>query len=156
MKTIFDYIQVSFSEYEYFKQEDIAGKLEIFFQMYDSQNSDGKLNLSAFFNTVKDYIDSETNDDDLNDYSKMGSEISYDYESYEANYDRVDVMIDDSTIMIESNSLKATRLVTYRFIESGYILSRDVAMEKLFRKDKVTRYLRIFRIIDHSTGICLN
>ena len=156
MKTIFDYIQVSFSEYEYFKQEDTAGKLEIFFQMYDSQNSDGKLNLSAFFNTVKDYIDSETEDDDLNDYSKMGSEISYDYESYEANYDRVDVMIDDSTIMIESNSLKATRLVTYRFIESGYILSRDVAMEKLFRKDKVTRYLRIFRIIDHSTGICLN
>ena len=65
-------------------------------------------------------------------------------------------MIDEQNIMIESNSLKALRFVTYKFVECGYIIRRDHAVEKMFRKDKVTRYLRIFRIIDQSAGICLN
>ena len=68
----------------------------------------------------------------------------------------VDVMIDDRNIMIESNSLRAVRHVTYKFVESGYILQRDLATEKIFRKDKTTRYIRIFRIISYVNSMCLN
>ena len=65
-------------------------------------------------------------------------------------------MIDDEIIMIEANSLRALRLVKNRFIEAGYILQRDVEQEKMFRKDKVTKYMRIFYIVDQITGICFN
>ena len=58
--------------------------------------------------------------------------------------------------MIESNSLKALRFVTYKFIESGYILRRDLAVEKMFRKDKVTKYLRVFKIINQASDLCFN
>ena len=70
--------------------------------------------------------------------------------------DFVDVMIDDENIMIESNSLRALRHVTNKFMESGYMLQRDLATEKLFRKDKTTRYMRVFRIINFTNSICLN
>ena len=65
-------------------------------------------------------------------------------------------MIDDDNIMIESNSLVALRYIVYKFFESGYILSRDKDMEKMFKKDKVTRYMRIFRIVDQVSTICIN
>lgn len=72
------------------------------------------------------------------------------------NHDFVDVMIDDDNIMIESNSLRALRIVTSKFMESGYMLQRDIATEKLFKKDKTTRYIRVFRIINFINSICLN
>lgn len=157
MKTIFDYINVSYSEYEYFKQQGPAGKVELLFQIYDSQSNPGSINLSKFFDSVKDYIDSDTPESIEPETLPGFTHIpNWSEESYETDAERVDVMMDEKTIMIESNSLKATRLVAYRFVESGYILSRDISMEKMFRKDKVTRYLRIFRIIDQSAGICLN
>ena len=73
-----------------------------------------------------------------------------------SDIEHVDVMIDDENIMIESNSLRAVRHVTYKFIESGYILKRDIALEKMFRKDKSTRYIRVFKIINYSSEMCLN
>jgi hypothetical protein len=66
------------------------------------------------------------------------------------------VMIDDENIMIESNSLRATRHIIYKFMESGYIIQRDKNMEKTFKRDKVTRYLRIFRIINQTDSLCIN
>ena len=69
---------------------------------------------------------------------------------------RVDVLIDDDNIMIESNSLRAIRHITLKFVESGYILARYKDMEKTFRKDKITKYMRIFRIIDQVSTICPN
>ena len=65
-------------------------------------------------------------------------------------------MIDDQNILIESNNLRAVREVTNHFMESGYILARDRKLEKMFRKDKITRYLRVFTIISQVTTICLN
>jgi hypothetical protein len=70
--------------------------------------------------------------------------------------DYVEVLIDDDNIMVESNSIKAIRQIVYRFFESGYILQRDKNMEKMFKRDKITRYLRIFRIIDQVSVICTN
>ena len=43
-----------------------------------------------------------------------------------------------------------------RFIEAGYLISRDKENEKMFKRDKTTRYLRVYSIIDQTTGICLN
>jgi hypothetical protein len=70
--------------------------------------------------------------------------------------DFVEVMIDNDTIMIESNGLRAMRHIIYTFAETGYILRRDRDTEKMFKADKVTRYLRIFKIIDQTSVICLN
>jgi hypothetical protein len=58
--------------------------------------------------------------------------------------------------MIEANSLRAIRVVMNNFMQSGYILQRDKQTEKMFSKDKVTKYIRVFNIIDQITGICFN
>jgi hypothetical protein len=77
-------------------------------------------------------------------------------DNYLDSNQKVDVTIDDTNIMIETNSLKALRHVSYRFVESGYILQRDRLTEKMFQKDKLTKYIRVFRILNHTSSICSN
>jgi hypothetical protein len=145
MKTLFSYIHVNYSEYQYYLTLNRADQVKYLFDIYDSeQTKQSGLDLSTFFDSVKQYIIEE----------ESHPIISYDDSMQDV--DRVDIMIDDENIMIESNSLKAMRHVIYKFVESGYILRRDIMMEKSFRKDKITRYLRIFRIIDFYVGICTN
>jgi hypothetical protein len=145
MKTLFSYIHVNYSEYQYYLTLNRADRVKYLFDIYDSeQTKQSGLDLSTFFDSVKQYIIEE----------ESHPIISYDDSMQDV--DRVDIMIDDENIMIESNSLKAMRHVIYKFVESGYILRRDIMMEKSFRKDKITRYLRIFRIIDFYVGICTN
>lgn len=147
MKTIFENIHVGLPEFEYFNQLPKPDQLQYFFDVYEAQDviqNDSSLmpNLKSFFESVHS---------SLNNTNKTeNSEIDSD------KIQRVDVTIDDENIMIESNSLRAVRHVTNKFIESGYIIQRDPATEKMFKKDKVTRYIRVFRIIDFITGICLN
>jgi hypothetical protein len=148
MKTIFDEIHVGYPEFEYFNQLPKQDQLQYFFDVYEAQqsiqNDEGLVpNLKSFFESVHSSLDKED----------MESETSA---IEPGNVQRVDVTIDDENIMIESNSLRAVRHVTNKFIESGYIIQRDPATEKMFKKDKVTRYIRVFRIIDFITGICLN
>jgi hypothetical protein len=139
MKMIFENIIINYSEYEYFKQLPKADQIHYFFDLYQmNETSKGELDLKSFFESVHSSL-SANNEQELDD-----------------NVDRVDVTLDEDNIMIESNSLRAVRHVTYKFIESGYIIQRDPATEKMFKKDKVTRYIRVFRIIDFITGICLN
>jgi hypothetical protein len=145
MKTMFSYIHVNYSEYQYYLTLSESEQLAYLFDIYAAeQNKQSGLDLSTFFDSVKQYIIEE----------ESHPIISYDDSMQDV--DRVDIMIDDENIMIESNSLKAMRHVIYKFVESGYILRRDIMMEKSFRKDKITRYLRIFRIIDFYVGICTN
>jgi len=145
MKTMFSYIRVNYSEYQYYLTLSESEQLAYLFDIYAAeQNKQSGLDLSTFFDSVKQYIIEE----------ESHPIISYDDSMQDV--DRVDIMIDDENIMIESNSLKAMRHVIYKFVESGYILRRDIMMEKSFRKDKITRYLRIFRIIDFYVGICTN
>jgi hypothetical protein len=146
MKTIFDKIHVGYSEFEYFNQLPKQDQIQYFFDVYEAQysiDSDSSIvpNLTSFFDSVHSAMQESNTEIDA---------IEPD------NIQRVDVTIDDENIMIESNSLRAVRHVTNKFIESGYIIQRDTATEKMFRKDKVTRYIRVFRIIDFITGICLN
>jgi len=148
MKTIFDEIHVGYPEFEYFNQLPKQDQLQYFFDVYEAQQSiqnDAGLvpNLKSFFESVHSSLDKEETESETSAIEP-------------GNIQRVDVTIDDENIMIESNSLRAVRHVTNKFIESGYIIQRDPATEKMFKKDKVTRYIRVFRIIDFITGICLN
>jgi len=141
MKTIFDSIVVNYAEYSYFKQLPISDRINYFFDIYEaSLIRNNGLDLSKFFDTVKDSF----------------AEEKPEHSQFPMDRDHVDVMIDDHNMMIESNSLRALRHIVYKFIESGYILRRDTQMEKMFRKDKITKYLRIFQIVDQTSSICTN
>ena len=65
-------------------------------------------------------------------------------------------MVDDQNILIESNSLKAVRIIKSKFIENGFILQRDKETEKMFKRDKLTKYLRVFIIVSQVNPICYN
>lgn len=141
MKTIFDLITVNYAEYSYFQKSSTADQVKFLLELYDgATRRAAPLDLSRFFEAVNQ---------DLED-----TEITITGDMTDP--DRVDILIDDETILIESNSLKAIRHISYKFVESGYILARDKSMEKSFRKDKITRYMRIFRIINQISPMCLN
>lgn len=142
MKTIFDTVFVSKTEYSYFNQLDSIDQVNYMFDLYDAAISPNKniMDLSAFFDGVRASLEN--------------AEISTINEI--PDNERVDVMIDDQNIMIESNSLKAVRAIAGKFMEAGYLLSRDKEMEKMFRKDKITRYMRIFKIISQVSTLCFN
>jgi hypothetical protein len=146
MKTLIDYITVTYSEYSYFKELSNADKLQYMFESYESKDlPESYLNLNTFFESIKSAVIIETEYDTFH-----GSE------DYLDSNQKVDVTIDDTNIMIETNSLKALRHVSYRFVESGYILQRDRLTEKMFQKDKITKYIRVFRILNHTSSICSN
>jgi hypothetical protein len=156
MKTIFNKIVISYSEYEYFKTLDKIQKLEFLFDSFDTFRIKASgLDLSDFFGTIQNNLERYTEIEEVNLVNNFHRDEIEIPES-EKNHDFVDVTIDDKSIMIESNSLRATRAVTNKFIESGYMLSRDLATEKMFKRDKNTRYIRVFRIISCSSGMCLN
>lgn len=137
----------NYSEYQYWLTLPDSEKLIYLFDAFSAvsqQTKITKLDLSEFFNSIKPELENNSMDDQIEDLFERD------------DIDRVDVMIDDQNIMIESNSLKALRFVTYKFIESGYILRRDISIEKMFRKDKVTRYLRVFKIINQAPDLCFN
>ena len=143
MKTIFDNVIISNTEYAYFAQLDRFDQINYFFDLYDeSSQRTNVLDLSSFFDGVRSALENVSD-------STAVSKVPRDH-------DQVDVIIDDENILIESNSIRAVKHITMRFIESGYILSRDVNMEKMFHKDKVTRYMRIFKIIDQVSTLCFN
>lgn len=160
MASVFNNIVVLYSEYQYWlenNQDDT--QLQYLFEIYDvaryHQTVNNSIDLSGFF---QEYIDESDPDSDTpsDEIYHVSSNQSWDVEYGAGDSDHVDVMIDDSNILIESNSLRAVKYVAYKFIESGYILQRDYVCEKMFRKDKVTRYLRVFKIINHIPNICSN
>jgi hypothetical protein len=150
MKTIFSHIFVNYAEYQYFITLPKHEQLYYLFDIYEVEHKKGNgLDLSTFFEAVKSTLSEPESDTSFQ---------THDFEEYPGaeDADRVDVMIDDHNIMIESNSLKALRFVTYKFVESGYILQRDRVVEKLFKRDKVTKYLRVFKIINQLPDLCFN
>jgi len=151
MQTLFDKIFIGKSEYLAVKSMHVSERLQYLFDLYDSVSKQTRsMDLSAFFTEVQQTLEQ---------YHENAVVETHDVATPAANsksMDFVDVMIDDHNIMIESNSLRAVRHVTNKFIESGYILQRDFATEKMFRKDKTTRYIRIYRIINFINSMCLN
>jgi hypothetical protein len=118
------------------------------FESYESKDMpDSYLNLSTFFESIKSSVIIE---------HTIEHDTFNELDNYLDSNQKVDVTIDDTNIMIETNSLKALRHVSYRFVESGYILQRDRLTEKMFQKDKITKYIRVFRILNHTSSICSN
>jgi hypothetical protein len=141
-------MQVNYAEYSYFKKLPKSQKIQFLFELYESaeiRDSKG-IDLGRVFDMIKEsLIDSAQYDERNKQLQELPKDVDY-----------VEVMIDDDNIMVESNSIKAIRQIVYRFFESGYILRRDKDMEKMFKRDKITKYLRIFRIIDQISVICTN
>jgi len=154
MGAFFNKMIISYSEYEYFKSLTSLQKMDFFFDTYDAQRiKTTGLDLSEFFGDLQSNLEQYRLDDDVQEHLINDHPI---LPEADPDADFVDVTIDDTSIMIESNSLRATKHVTYKFIESGYMLTRDLATEKMFKRDKTTRYIRVFRIISFSTGMCFN
>lgn len=149
MKTTFDHITVNYAEYSYFIKLSKTEKIAFMFEVFEAAEiRENGFDLSKLFGMIKESIDEYTDESD----DQEVTEYEYDVNDVE----KVDVIIDDENIMIESNSLVALRHIVYKFFESGYIMIRDKSTEKLFRKDKVTKYLRVFRIIKQSNTLCTN
>jgi len=156
MNSLFSNVHIGYSEYEYWRSLGDTEKLQYLFELHHMESFrndyNANINLNKFFETLNDELQSDN-------FGTEKEPENINFEAYEFDLDaedRVDVMIDDSNIMIESNNLKALRAVSYKFVEAGYILRRDVILEKVFKKDKLTKYLRIFRIINQVTDLCTN
>ena len=154
MGAFFNEMIISYSEYEYFKSLTGSQKMDFFFDTYDAQRiKTTGLDLSEFFGDLQSNLEQYRMVDDVQEHPIDDQPF---LPEADLDADFVDVTIDDTTIMIESNSLRATKHVTYKFIEAGYILSRDIVTEKMFKKDKVTKYLRVFKIISQANSMCPN
>lgn len=151
MTTIFDSITVNYSEYEYYNKLVDSEKINFLLQLFDQafMVTNG-VDLSGFFSSLNKEV--------LDEIVEENNDIEHVYESkdYADDPNRVDVLIDEDNIMIESNSLKAVKHIIYKFAESGYLLRRDYETEKMFKRDKITKYLRIFYVIDQVPSICTN
>lgn len=147
MKNKVEDINVNYSEFAYFSRLSENDRLNYFFQLFEGETVKPGLDLKEFFSQL------DVDDTNLNDTTDS---YAYDDEDISDSESLVDIMIDNEFIMIESNSLKSIRIVITRFMESGYMLSRDLESEKMFKPDKRTRYLRVYQIIDQTTGICLS
>ena len=140
-------INVNYSEFAYFSRLSEDDRLNYFFQLFEGRVIKPGLDLKEFFNQL-----------DIDDTNLNATNVSYvhDDDDISDSNNLVDIMLDNEFIMIESNSLKSIRIVITRFMESGYMLSRDLESEKMFKQDKRTRFVRVYHIIDQTTGICLN
>lgn len=139
MNNPIDSITVNYAEYNYFKQLTKKERVGFFMELYEAE----ELRNNGLRVMLTELI-------------VESAETKMIPENVSRDADFVEVMIDDDTIMIESNSLRAMRHIIYTFAETGYILRRDRDTEKMFKTDKVTKYLRIFKIIDQTSVICLN
>ena len=134
-------IYISNYEYNYIVELSGKKKFSYLIERFESTTRQKhELNLTEFFNEI-------SHDDETEEYS---IEFSTN-DSAELNDDQVDVMIDSENILIESNSLKNIRVTIKNFFELGYILQRDLNTEKMFKPNKVTRYIRIYTIIGNIT-----
>jgi hypothetical protein len=149
VKKTLEHIRIKDAEFNYFITLSPTDQLTYFFELYEAEKNiqSGNINLKQFFNNIKNALE-EREDDSI--------EIDLTKNSIPENYNLVDILIDDKRIMIESDSLSAIRKVIRKFVESGYIISRDTKMEKIFKSDKVTRYMRVFKIINHASTFSLN
>ena len=149
MKKTLEHINIKDAEFNYFITLSPSDQLTYFFELYEAERNiqSGNINLKQFFNNIKEALDNKEED---------SIEIDLTKNDIPENYNLVDILIDDKRIMIESDSLRAVRKVIRKFMESGYILSRDYKLEKTFKEDKVTRYMRVFRIINHASCFSYN
>ena len=142
MKNLLDTIVIRYPEYNFFRSLPDHEKIQYLFEVYDMEQKKISNNITNGLNNFFDELDIPI------------PGVEFDSIEFGANKDRVDIMIDNENIVIESNSLKAVRCMAYKFTETGYIIQRDTNAEKIFQTDKITRYLRVFKIIGQSHCLC--
>ena len=151
MNNIFDNITVRLPELHYFQQLLRKEKIYYFLELYETSTNSQELQTSGLKEGLQQFFD------DLEFEST--NELPY-YESYdigsEDHYNRVDILVDNENLVIESNSLKAVRSIKDKFLDCGYLLIRDTDVEKVFRVDKITKYVRVYKIIGRTFHLCLN
>ena len=149
MQLDFNQIFISKEEFNFFLTLNMQERIDYLFGLYESYSKSENMNvdLTDFFRAVAASL--ETKQEPTAD--ELLSKTNPDGKMHQ-----VSVMIDEDNIMIEADSLRAIRIVANKFMQSGYILQRDKKTEKMFQKDKITKYMRIFHIVDQISGICLN
>lgn len=141
MKSVLNNIYISSYEYNYIVDLTNKEKFSYLMSRIETETQRNReINLTEFFNEISAEIPDETHLDDF-------EELQFG----ELNGDQVDVMLDNEHILIESNSLKNIKITTKNFFELGYILQRDHDTEKLFIKNKLTRFLRVYKITGNIT-----
>ena len=151
MNNIFDNITVRLPELHYFQQLLRKEKIYYFLELYETSINTKEIQTSGLKEGLQQFFD------DLEFEST--NELPY-YESYDIgsddHYNRVDILVDNENLVIESNSLKAVRSIKDKFLDCGYLLIRDTDVEKVFRVDKITKYVRVYKIIGRTYHLCLN
>lgn len=149
MQLDFNQIFISKEEFNFFLTLNMQERIDYLFGLYESYSKSENMNvdLTDFFRAVAASL--ETKQEPTAD--ELLSKTNPDGKMHQ-----VSVMIDEDNIMIEADSLRAIRIVANKFMQSGYILQRDKKTEKMFQKDKITKYMRIFHIVDQISGICFN
>lgn len=151
MNNIFDNITVRLPELHYFQQLLRKEKIYYFLELYETSINTKEIQTSGLKEGLQQFFD------DLEFEST--NELPY-YESYDIgsddHYNRVDILVDNENLVIESNSLKAVRSIKDKFLDCGYLLIRDTDVEKVFRVDKITKYVRVYKIIGRTFHLCLN
>lgn len=136
---IFNRLNISPTEYSYIMDLSPIEKLQYLFEIYDIElNKQNSLNLHEFFNEIN-----ETADVDINDSN----------DEIDLNSNRSEVLLDNKHVIIQSNSLRVTRFLVSNLFESGFILQRNLVTEKRFRKHKLTRYIRVYNIVNISSQL---
>ena len=151
MNNIFDNITVRLPELHYFQQLLRKEKIYYFLELFETSINTKEIQTSGLKEGLQQFFD------DLEFEST--NELPY-YESYDIgsddHYNRVDILVDNENLVIESNSLKAVRSIKDKFLDCGYLLIRDTDVEKVFRVDKITKYVRVYKIIGRTFHLCLN
>jgi len=143
MNSHLDAIEVQLPEFNFFQQLTSNEKFLYLTEIYDLEtrkNSDIDIaeNLQTFFDDITE----------LQQYDVLNTGGE--------EFDKVDVLVDNENLVLESNSLRAVRQIKNRFMDEGYVLARDSDIEKMFKKNKITRYLRVYKIIGRVFHLCYN
>jgi hypothetical protein len=136
-------INVQLPEFNFFQQLSSSEKFLYLTEIYEletGKNSDIDIaeNLQTFFDDITELQQYDV-------FNTGGEE-----------FDKVDVLVDNENLVLESNSLSAVRQIKNRFMDEGYVLTRDSEIEKMFKKNKLTRYLRVYKIIGRVFHLCYN
>lgn len=145
-KGLFKHIKITLPEFNYYQQLNVKDKFLYVTELYDLEKNRRNLDIEEALN---EFFNESANEDEHIDFDSFS--VGNNQEEH-----RVDVIVDNENIVIESNSLKAVRHIAYRFMDCGYLLSRDKEVEKIFKHDKLTRYLRVYKIVGQTFHLCYN
>ena len=143
MNNCLNNIQVLLPEFNFFQQLSSSEKFLYLTEIYEletrkTSENDIAENLQTFFDDVTE----------LQQYDV--------FNTGGVDFEKVDVLVDNENLVLESNSLSAVRQIENRFIDEGYVITRDTEIEKMFKKNKLTRYLRVYKIIGRVFYLCYN